>query len=432
MLKIRHNSGEFPHLFRSQSSYAPTIPNPICSLCFCETLDVGGEEDLLVFNGRRGYKFTRELILLPLRWKTVNVRLSGEDGEIGDAQWRRIAYESASSFALLESRRNSISSLLKMDMCPSLYQTECYLEPLAVSLVKEKWSLVQLLMLSSYSGFGTSSLKQVKTRASIKTCALLGLLHCSPCGGHLPPSPVVDAKKSMSAAKLANPMMKRQDKQKMKNIRRQREGRRQRNKKVNKAWELKGGGAKAKSELCSDGDGGYDNHERRRDWWLNQRKQGPIPFVGTHEYLAPEIIRREGHGAAVDWWTFGVLLYELLYGKTPFKGYNNDETLANVLLQNLMFPDSPLVSFQAKDLIRGLLVKEPENWLGSERGSAEIKRHPFFEGLNWALIRCAIPPELPDFYELGGGPEAAGSAGGNDDRYLKCKAIGDHLEFELF
>ncbi|CAF1854962.1 unnamed protein product [Brassica napus] len=167
-------------------------------------------------------------------------------------------------------------------------------------------------------------------------------------------------------------------------------------------------------------------------WWLNQRKQGPIPFVGTHEYLAPEIIRREGHGAAVDWWTFGVLLYELLYGKTPFKGYNNDETLANVLLQNLMFPDSPLVSFQAKDLIRGLLVKEPENWLGSERGSAEIKRHPFFEGLNWALIRCAIPPELPDFYELGGGPEAAGSPGGNDDRYLECKAIGDHLEFELF
>ncbi|CAA7019156.1 unnamed protein product [Microthlaspi erraticum] len=156
-------------------------------------------------------------------------------------------------------------------------------------------------------------------------------------------------------------------------------------------------------------------------------------FVGTHEYLAPEIIKGEGHGAAVDWWTFGVLLYELLYGKTPFKGYNNDETLANVVLQNLKFPDSPLVSFQAKDLIRGLLVKEPENRLGSEKGSVEIKRHPFFEGLNWALIRCAIPPELPDFYEFGGGgQEAACSPGGNDDRYLECKAVGDHLEFELF
>ncbi|KAG2329152.1 hypothetical protein Bca52824_000332 [Brassica carinata] len=150
-------------------------------------------------------------------------------------------------------------------------------------------------------------------------------------------------------------------------------------------------------------------------------------FVGTHEYLAPEIIKGEGHGAAVDWWTFGVLLYELLYGKTPFKGYNNDQTLAKVVYESLKFPDSPLVSFQAKDLIRGLLVKEPENRFGSEKGSAEIKRHPFFEGLNWALIRCATPPELPDCYDFG-----PGSPGGNDDRYLECKAIGDHLEFELF
>ncbi|XP_010553374.1 PREDICTED: serine/threonine-protein kinase KIPK1-like [Tarenaya hassleriana] len=153
-------------------------------------------------------------------------------------------------------------------------------------------------------------------------------------------------------------------------------------------------------------------------------------FVGTHEYLAPEIIKGEGHGAAVDWWTFGILLYELLYGKTPFKGYNNDETLANVVLMNLKFPDSPLVSFQAKDLIRGLLVKDPENRFGSEKGAAEIKRHPFFEGLNWALIRCAIPPELPDLYEFGA-PEVVNSPEGNN-RYLECKAVGDHLEFELF
>jgi serine/threonine protein kinase len=152
-------------------------------------------------------------------------------------------------------------------------------------------------------------------------------------------------------------------------------------------------------------------------------------FVGTHEYLAPEIIKGEGHGAAVDWWTFGVLLYELLYGKTPFKGYDNEETLSNVVYQNLKFPDSPLVSFQAKELIRRLLVKDPESRLGSEKGAAEIKRHPFFEGLNWALIRCAIPPELPDIYD-NGATEATSPEGNN--RYLECKAIGDHLEFELF
>ncbi|KAB1221290.1 Serine/threonine-protein kinase KIPK [Morella rubra] len=152
-------------------------------------------------------------------------------------------------------------------------------------------------------------------------------------------------------------------------------------------------------------------------------------FVGTHEYLAPEIIKGEGHGAAVDWWTFGIFLYELLYGKTPFKGCNNEETLANVVLQSLKFPDSPLVSCQARDLIRGLLVKEPENRLGSVKGAAEIKQHPFFDGLNWALIRCTIPPELPDFCELGFQSTASHEAKG---KYLECKATGEHLEFELF
>ncbi|GJY88979.1 serine/threonine-protein kinase D6PK-like protein [Tanacetum coccineum] len=76
------------------------------------------------------------------------------------------------------------------------------------------------------------------------------------------------------------------------------------------------------------------------------------------KYLAPEIIKGDGHGSAVDWWTFGIFLYELLYGRTPFKGSGNDETLANVVLQSLEFPDTPLVSFQARDLIKWLLVKE--------------------------------------------------------------------------
>ncbi|CAN1860380.1 Serine/threonine-protein kinase KIPK1 [Linum perenne] len=153
-------------------------------------------------------------------------------------------------------------------------------------------------------------------------------------------------------------------------------------------------------------------------------------FVGTHEYLAPEIIKGDGHGAAVDWWTFGIFLYELIYGRTPFKGAGNDETLANVVLQGLRFPEGPLVSFQARDLIRRLLVKEPENRLGTEKGAAEIKQHPFFEGLNWALIRCAVPPELPDYYDVTGKNSGADEHGSSD--YLECKATGEHLEFELF
>ncbi|KAK4793866.1 hypothetical protein SAY86_011860 [Trapa natans] len=121
-----------------------------------------------------------------------------------------------------------------------------------------------------------------------------------------------------------------------------------------------------------------------------------MSFVGTHEYLAPEIIRGEGHGSAVDWWTFGIFLYELLHGTTPFKGNGNRATLHNVVGQPLRFPDGPQVSSVARDLIRGLLVKEPKKRIAYKRGATEIKQHPFFEGLNWALVRCAIPPHVPE------------------------------------
>ncbi|KAK4751359.1 hypothetical protein SAY87_004841 [Trapa incisa] len=133
-----------------------------------------------------------------------------------------------------------------------------------------------------------------------------------------------------------------------------------------------------------------------------------MSFVGTHEYLAPEIIKGEGHGSAVDWWTFGIFLYELLFGKTPFKGQGNRATLFNVVGQPLRFPESPSVSFAARDLIRGLLVKEPQNRLAFRRGATEIKQHPFFQNVNWALIRCASPPDVPKPIDFPVGPSGGG------------------------
>ncbi|KAK4796920.1 hypothetical protein SAY86_029246 [Trapa natans] len=121
-----------------------------------------------------------------------------------------------------------------------------------------------------------------------------------------------------------------------------------------------------------------------------------MSFVGTHEYLAPEIIRGEGHGSAVDWWTFGIFLYELLHGTTPFKGNGNRATLHNVVGQPLRFPDSPQVSSVARDLIKGLLMKDPNKRIAYKRGATEIKQHPFFDGVNWALVRSAAPPHIPD------------------------------------
>lgn len=152
-------------------------------------------------------------------------------------------------------------------------------------------------------------------------------------------------------------------------------------------------------------------------------------FVGTHEYLAPEIIKGEGHGSAVDWWTLGIFLFELLYGKTPFKGNGNHETIANAVSHSLKFPEGPVVSFYARDLIRGLLVKEQENRLGSKKGAAEIKQHPFFEGMNWALVRCARPPELPKFDDVGIGTLSPAMASHKNE---SLKLAREESEFEVF
>ncbi|CAN6338976.1 unnamed protein product [Urochloa humidicola] len=122
-------------------------------------------------------------------------------------------------------------------------------------------------------------------------------------------------------------------------------------------------------------------------------------FVGTHEYVAPEVARGGAHGAAVDWWALGVFLYELLHGRTPFAGADNEATLRNIARCPLAFPPASCGgggdAAAARDLIAGLLDKDPARRLGSRRGAADVKAHPFFKGLNFALLRSSRPPVVP-------------------------------------
>ncbi|KAL5214493.1 hypothetical protein ABZP36_003645 [Zizania latifolia] len=117
-------------------------------------------------------------------------------------------------------------------------------------------------------------------------------------------------------------------------------------------------------------------------------------FVGTEEYIAPEVITGAGHTSAIDWWALGILLYEMMYGRTPFRGKNRKKTFYNILHKDLTFPSSIPVSLAAKQLIHGLLERDPSNRLGSNAGANDIKQHPFFQDINWPLIRCMSPPEL--------------------------------------
>uniref|UniRef100_A0A7N0UKV8 non-specific serine/threonine protein kinase n=1 Tax=Kalanchoe fedtschenkoi TaxID=63787 RepID=A0A7N0UKV8_KALFE len=144
-----------------------------------------------------------------------------------------------------------------------------------------------------------------------------------------------------------------------------------------------------------------NSNEKR---WQHKSQRTPIfmaepmrasnSFVGTEEYIAPEIITGAGHTSAVDWWALGILLYEMLYGYTPFRGKTRQKTFANVLHKDLRFPASISVSMQGKQLMYRLLHRDPRNRLGSREGANEVKRHPFFHGVNWALVRCMSPPDL--------------------------------------
>uniref|UniRef100_A0A1J3FEL3 non-specific serine/threonine protein kinase n=1 Tax=Noccaea caerulescens TaxID=107243 RepID=A0A1J3FEL3_NOCCA len=116
-------------------------------------------------------------------------------------------------------------------------------------------------------------------------------------------------------------------------------------------------------------------------------------FVGTDEYVSPEVIRGDGHDFAVDWWALGVLTYEMMYGETPFKGKSKKETFRNVLVKEPEFAGKPN---DLTDLIQRLLVKDPSRRLGSHRGAAEIKGHSFFAGVRWDLLTEVLrPPFIP-------------------------------------
>ncbi|CAN1145674.1 PHOT1 [Linum perenne] len=145
---------------------------------------------------------------------------------------------------------------------------------------------------------------------------------------------------------------------------------------------------------------GNENKKKSRQ----QQQQDPIfmaepmrasnSFVGTEEYIAPEIISAAGHTSAVDWWALGILVYEMLYGYTPFRGKSRQKTFANILHKDLKFPARIQVDVHAKQLMHRLLHRDPKKRLGSREGANEIKRHPFFKGINWALVRWMDAPTL--------------------------------------
>ncbi|XP_071707900.1 probable serine/threonine protein kinase IRE [Rutidosis leptorrhynchoides] len=119
---------------------------------------------------------------------------------------------------------------------------------------------------------------------------------------------------------------------------------------------------------------------------VNKEEPQKLSVVGTPDYLAPEILLGMGHGATADWWSVGVILFELLVGIPPFNAESPQHIFANIMNRDIPWPQIPEeMSLEAYDLIEKLLSDNPLQRLGAI-GAGEVKKHHFFRNINWDTL----------------------------------------------
>lgn len=147
-----------------------------------------------------------------------------------------------------------------------------------------------------------------------------------------------------------------------------------------------------------------DGHVKLTDFGLSKEgvtdNHSAHSFCGTPEYLAPEILRRAGHGKGADWWSLGALLYEMLTGMPPFYSRDRDRLFEKILHSELRFP--MYFSKPARQILSQLMNRNPKRRLGTINGAQEIRRHTFFANVDWkAMISRQLPVPFKPHLKMG-------------------------------
>ena len=123
-------------------------------------------------------------------------------------------------------------------------------------------------------------------------------------------------------------------------------------------------------------------------------------IAGSMAYMAPEVLTKRGYLSSVDWWSLGVVAYELLFGRRPFRGKTNSALTHSILNDRCTFPENveTIVSRETVSCIKSLLERDPRKRLGCRSGIDEFKAHAWFAGIDWPAMeaKTVAPPFEPD------------------------------------
>lgn len=127
----------------------------------------------------------------------------------------------------------------------------------------------------------------------------------------------------------------------------------------------------------------------------------PLTSVaGSMAYMAPEVLAKRGYLNSVDWWSLGVMAYELLFGRRPFRGKTNSALTHSIMNDRCNFPDNvdAIVSKESISCIKGMLERDTRRRMGCRNGLEDYKSHPWFAGIDWDLLqqKAITPPFEPD------------------------------------